>query len=88
METWTLILAGALLVVIAIVIVIYYVLGNRRKEVEAVEVDRPERRTREITPFDEDMEEALYKKRVVCPDCGEDVYTHRLNPDLSCRAGS
>ena len=26
-----------------------------------------------MVPFDEEMEEALYRRRVVCPDCGEEV---------------
>ena len=26
-----------------------------------------------MIPFNEEIEEALYKKRVVCPECGEDV---------------
>ena len=75
METWTVILIVAIPIAILFAIGIYYIMimSRRRKDIEAVEVERPYDRTTEITPFDEDMEEALYKKRVVCPDCGEDV---------------
>lgn len=73
MDTWAYILAAVLLIVIVLAIVIYYIITSRKKEVEAVEVERPQTGAREIIPFDEDMEAALYKKKVVCPECKEDV---------------
>jgi hypothetical protein len=75
METWALILAVALFLAILLALGIYYIItqSRKRREIESVEVEGPRWRTDEIMPFDEDMEEALYKKRVVCPDCGEDV---------------
>ncbi len=48
METWAIILAIVLLAVIVLAILIYYILSNKRKEVEAVEVERTDRRTTEI----------------------------------------
>ena len=73
METWAYILAAVLFIVIVLAILVYIIISSRRKEIEAVEVDRPRGGVREIIPFDEDMEEALYKKKVVCPECKEDV---------------
>jgi uncharacterized OB-fold protein len=73
METWQILLAIGLIVIFAIVIIIYYMATRRKSEVEAVEVDRRQGGRREMVPFDEDMEEALYRRRVVCPDCGDEV---------------
>jgi len=73
MEIWQIIVAIGLIVIFAIVIIIYYIATRKKPEVEAVEVNRRYGGGREMVPFDEDMEEALSRRRVVCPDCGEEV---------------
>lgn len=76
MDTMTIaIIAFLVILIVGILIAFYYVyfLSRRRTEVEALEYDRPGKRMTEMVPFDEEVEEALYKKRVVCPVCGEDV---------------
>ncbi|MBN1538833.1 MAG: zinc ribbon domain-containing protein [Candidatus Thermoplasmatota archaeon] len=86
METEAYLLAGGMFLVIIIIFVIYIILSNRRREVEAVEIARPRRRGREIVPFNEDIEAALYKRRVLCPECDEEVNPFDQEcPSCHCR---
>ncbi|MBN1389926.1 MAG: zinc ribbon domain-containing protein [Candidatus Thermoplasmatota archaeon] len=73
MDTWSYILAAGIFMFIVIVVLIYIIMSSRRREVEAVEVERPRRGKREMVPFDKDIETALYKKRTVCPECSSEV---------------
>ncbi|MFO8050553.1 MAG: zinc ribbon domain-containing protein [Thermoplasmatota archaeon] len=75
METLSIVIIAILAIaVLSILFAFYYIYFiARKREVEALEVERPGIGRQEMIPFDEDIEEALYKKRVVCPECGEDV---------------
>ncbi|MFW3146731.1 MAG: zinc ribbon domain-containing protein [Thermoplasmatota archaeon] len=73
MELWLILLIIIGAIFIFGLVLVYFIITRRKPEVQALEMERPGYGAREMVPFDEEMEEALYKKRIVCPECGEDV---------------